>query len=99
MRHFIWIAALVVLIQVMPMAYAQSDGGTKAGTYSGPAGAPPPGLKADPLQPSNCGTPDDPKPCGPMPRGHCQPIRDVDGCGNPGPWPTAKILGPDTGFR
>jgi hypothetical protein len=68
MRLLIWIAVLAAFTQVMPMAYAQSDSGTKAGTYSGPVGAPPPGLRADPPNPANCGTPDDPKPCGPMPR-------------------------------
>jgi hypothetical protein len=68
MRHLTWIAVLAVLSLPLSAAYAQSDSGTKGGTYSGPAGAPPPGLRADALQPSNCGTPDDPKPCGPMPR-------------------------------
>src|ERR1700722_11594862 len=68
MRTIIWIAVLAAFTQIIPIAYAQSDSGTKGGTYSGPAGAPPPGLKVDRLQPSNCGTPDDPKPCGPLPR-------------------------------
>ena len=68
MRHLVWIAVLAAFTQPIPVVYAQSDSGTKGGTYSGPAGAPPPGLKADQLNPTNCGTPDDPKPCGPMPR-------------------------------
>lgn len=68
MRHLIWVAVLAAFTQVMPIAYAQSDSGTKGGTYSGPAGAPPPGLKADKPNSENCGTPDEPKPCPPMPR-------------------------------
>jgi hypothetical protein len=47
MRHLMWIAILVASTQSGPVAYAQSDSGTKGGTYSGPVGAPPPGLKAD----------------------------------------------------
>jgi hypothetical protein len=69
MRQFIWIAVLVALMQAVPAAYAQSDSGTKGGTYNaGPGGGAPPGFKADSLNPTNCGTPDDPKPCGPAPR-------------------------------
>jgi hypothetical protein len=69
MRHLTWIAILVAFTQVTPAAYAQSDYGTKGGMYdAGPSGAPPPGFRADQLNPTNCGTPDDLKPCGPMPR-------------------------------
>jgi len=69
MRHLIWIAALVALTQSLPVAYAQSDSGTKAGTYTaGPGGGPPPAYKVDPLNPTNCGTPDEAKPCGRAPR-------------------------------
>jgi hypothetical protein len=69
MRHLVWIAVLVGVIQSVPLAHAQSDSGTKGGTYNaGPLGAPPPGFRADQLNPTNCGTPDDPKPCGPMGR-------------------------------
>jgi hypothetical protein len=70
MRHLIWIAVLVAFTQAPSMAYAQSDSGTKAGTYdTGPgAGMNPPGYQADQLHPSNCGTPDNFKRCGPMPQ-------------------------------
>jgi hypothetical protein len=69
MRHLIWIAALAALSQAAPAAYAQSDGGTKGGKYNaGAVGGPPSGYNADTLNPTNCGTPDDPKPCAPMPR-------------------------------
>jgi hypothetical protein len=72
MRRLILAATLVALT---PLAYAQSSGGMTspssspaAGTTSGMTGgastAPTPG----PLDPKNCGTPDEPKPCGPMPR-------------------------------
>jgi hypothetical protein len=69
MRHLIWIA--VAMGFAMPIAYAQSSTGTKAGTYdASPAGgSTPPAYRADQLSPGNCGTPDDPKPCGgPLPR-------------------------------
>ena len=69
MRNLIWIAVIAAFTQVTPNAHAQSDSGTKGGTYdAGPSGAPPPGFSADRLNPTNCGTPDDQKPCGPMPR-------------------------------
>ena len=69
MRHLIWFAVLMASAHPLPIAYAQSDSGTKGGTYNaGPSGAPPPGFKVDQLNPNNCGTPDDPKQCGPAPR-------------------------------
>jgi len=69
MRHLIWIAILAAFPQIIPAAYAQSDRGPKGGAYSvGPNGSPHPGFVADQLNPSNCGTPDDLKLCGPMPR-------------------------------
>jgi hypothetical protein len=69
MRHFVWIAILAASTQVVPVAYAQSDSGTKGGAYNAdPSGAPPPGFRADQLNPTNCGTPGDLKLCGPMPR-------------------------------
>jgi hypothetical protein len=69
MRHLIVIAILAAFTQVIPVAYAQSDSGTKGGAYSAdPNGAPSPGFRADQLNPTNCGTPDELKPCGPMPR-------------------------------
>jgi hypothetical protein len=69
MRHLVWIAILAAFTQVTPVAYAQSDNGTKGGMYdAGPGGVPPPGFRADNLNPTNCGTPDDLKLCGPKPR-------------------------------
>jgi hypothetical protein len=69
MRHLIWIALLAACTLTLPVAYAQSDSGTKGGAYNaGPSGAPPPGFTAGQLDPKNCGTPDEPKPCGAMPR-------------------------------
>lgn len=59
---------VVALTQALPVAYAQSDSGSKAGTYNAGPGVSPPGYKVDQPNPANCGTPDDPKPCGPMPR-------------------------------
>jgi hypothetical protein len=65
MRHLIWIAVVAAFTQLVPLAYAQSDTGTKGGTYNaGPSGGPPPAFSTDKLNPTNCGTPDDPKPCG-----------------------------------
>jgi hypothetical protein len=67
MRRLILAATLVALA---PLAYAQSGGGMTspsspaAGMTSGASATPTPG----PLDPKNCGTPDEPKPCGPMPR-------------------------------
>ena len=70
MRHLIWIAVLVAFAQSVPVAFAQSDSGGKAGAYTaGPAGAPPPGYVADKLNPTNCGTPDEPRTCGPAAKG------------------------------
>jgi hypothetical protein len=67
MRNLVWIGALVSLTVFAPAAFAQSESGTKGGTYTaGAAGAPPPGFTADKLNPTNCGTPDDPKSCGPV---------------------------------
>ena len=68
MRHLVWIPILAAFTLVMPAAFAQSDSGTKGGAYAAdPSGAPPPGFRADPLNPTNCRTPDDLKLCGPMP--------------------------------
>ena len=57
MRKLVWIAALAAFAQV-PMAYAQSENPTYA--QSG----------ASAMMPSseNCGTPDEPKACPPLPR-------------------------------
>lgn len=70
MRHLIWIAVLIGFAQSMPLAHAQSESGTKGGAYAaGPGGGtPPPGYRADQPNPENCGTPDEPKACPPMPR-------------------------------
>ena len=68
MRHLMLIAVLAACTQLAPIAYAQSDSGTKGGTYGvDPSGARA-GFVTAQLNPTNCGTPDEPKPCGPMPR-------------------------------
>ncbi len=69
MRHLVWIVVLAPLALTAPVAHAQSDQGTKAGSYeAGPIGQPPPAFRPGQTDPSNCGTPDDPKACGRMPR-------------------------------
>jgi hypothetical protein len=69
MRQFIWIAILAAPTLLMPTAYAQSNRGTMGGAYeAGPDGVSPPGFRGDQPNPTNCGTPDDPNRCGPMPR-------------------------------
>ena len=69
MRHLIRIAVLAAVTQASSLAYAQSDSGTKAGTYNAAPGGgmAAPGYQAGQLNPANCGTPDNFKPCGPMP--------------------------------
>jgi hypothetical protein len=68
MRRLILAATLAALA---PMAYAQSSGGMTSpsspaatGMPSGTNAASSPGAP----DPNNCGTPDEPKSCGPMPR-------------------------------
>jgi hypothetical protein len=68
MRRLVWIAVLVGSTQIATLAHAQSDSGTKAGAYTAGPGTTPPGYKADALSPENCGTPDNPKACPPMPK-------------------------------
>jgi hypothetical protein len=68
MRHQVWIATLIGLALAVPLAHAQSASGTKAGTYNAGPGGTPQGFTPNALSPGNCGTPDDPKPCGPEPR-------------------------------
>ena len=74
MRH---IMLLTALIAVAPLAYAQTSG--NQGTRSNPGASGPPGSMntmaptgsapmAGQSDPGNCGTPDEPKPCPPMPR-------------------------------
>ena len=71
MRPMMLATALVLLT---PLAYAQSIPGSAAGPgpryYTGAPTPPPPSstrMAAQP-DPDNCGTPDEPKPCPPMPR-------------------------------
>jgi hypothetical protein len=68
MRHQVWIAMLIGFALAAPLAHAQSASGTKAGTYNAGPGGTPQGFTPNQLTPTNCGTPDDPKPCGPEPR-------------------------------
>jgi hypothetical protein len=63
MRNLTWIAILVALTQSLPVAYAQSSSGTKGGTYDAGPGGTATGFRADPLNPSNCGTPDEVRAC------------------------------------
>jgi hypothetical protein len=73
MRRIILATALMAL---SPLAYAQSIPGGSAAPGAGYTGAPPPpspssqmtGQMAGQPDPNNCGTPDEPKPCPPMPR-------------------------------
>jgi len=68
MRQLIRLAVLLTVAQPFAVAFAQSDTGTQAGAYNaGAGGMIPPGYKMEATNPSNCGTPDDPKPCPPMP--------------------------------
>ena len=76
MRRIILVTAFVALA---PLAYAQTSG--NMGTRSSPGASGPPGsmnnmggsgsMSAAPMtgqaDPGNCGTPDAPKPCPPMP--------------------------------
>ena len=75
MRQLVWIAVFVGFTQAGPMALAQSDSGTKAGAYDAGAGSTPPGYKTDALNPGNCGTPDTPRPCPPLPKHPLQHYR------------------------
>jgi hypothetical protein len=67
MRFIFLAAALVVLA---PATYAQTATGNAGGMSSGPnrATTPPPGRMAAQQGGENCGTPDEPKPCPPLPR-------------------------------
>jgi hypothetical protein len=58
MRQVIWLALLVPLAS--PAAFAQTQ--TPAGSTPAPAVS-----TSAQLDPTNCGTPDEPKLCGPMP--------------------------------
>jgi hypothetical protein len=68
MRHHAWIGVLIGFALSTSLACAQSASGTKAGTYDAGPGGTPQGFTPGALSPGNCGTPDDPKPCGPEPR-------------------------------
>jgi hypothetical protein len=69
MRRIILATALIALA---PVAYAQNMPG--GGTSPGPGytRSPPPPVASNwtvrPPDPQNCGTPDEPRPCPPMPR-------------------------------
>jgi hypothetical protein len=68
MRHLIWIAVLAGVTVSAPLGHAQSATGTQAGTYNAGPGGSAQGFTPSQLNPTNCGTPDDPKACGPQPR-------------------------------
>ena len=65
MRNLIWIAVLVGFTQV-PMAHAQSQGPTAKGTHAVSSSGSTQGHS--PSTSENCGTPDEPKSCPPLPR-------------------------------
>ena len=73
MRRFILIAAFVALA---PVVYAQSNIGTMGGPSAPPdqmggmnrGGGPATGSMTEQSGAENCGTPDEPKACPPMPR-------------------------------
>lgn len=66
-------ALVTALIALSPLAHAQGIPAGNAPPGAGYTGAPPPPppastrMAAQP-DPNNCGTPDEPKPCPPMPR-------------------------------
>jgi hypothetical protein len=70
MRCIILATALIAL---SPLAHAQGMPGSSNAPGAGYTGAPPPPPPASTQaarqpDPNNCGTPDEPKPCPPMPR-------------------------------
>ncbi len=67
MKHLLWIAVLAGSVTVGSISGARAQMASGSGAYpAGPGGAPE--YKAAPADPGNCGTPDQPKPCPPMPR-------------------------------
>ena len=58
MKKLMWIAAITALVQV-PVAFAQTENPTYAQPGASAMAAP---------SPENCGTPDEPKACPPLPR-------------------------------
>jgi hypothetical protein len=75
MRHLVWIVALIGATQLVPAAHAQSSytGSPSSSGYSGayssgPSSTAPAARTTMQPDPNNCGTPDEPKECGPMPR-------------------------------
>jgi hypothetical protein len=65
MRRIILTTALVALA---PFAYAQPNTGPMGGTDAGRAGPVVTNWVTRAPDPENCGTPDEPRPCPPMPR-------------------------------
>ena len=59
MRYMLLASALMV---VAPAAFAQTS--TSKPAMSAPAAQAPAGYTVQPANPNNCGTPDEPKPCG-----------------------------------
>ena len=57
MKKLMWIAAITALVQV-PVAFAQTETPTNSQV----------GASAMSPSPENCGTPDEPKACPPLPR-------------------------------
>ncbi len=65
------IMLLTAFVAISPLTYAQSIPGSSPTPGARSAGAPPPPVSnwtVRPPDPDNCGTPDQPSPCPPMPR-------------------------------
>jgi hypothetical protein len=65
MRHLTLLAVLAGSM-LLPVAYAQAQGAAYDTRYAANPGMNPPGAR--PMTSENCGTPDEPKACPPLPR-------------------------------
>jgi hypothetical protein len=65
MRNLLWIAVLVGFTQ-LPTAHAQSQGATAKGAHAASSSGSTQGHSQSTSE--NCGTPDEPKACPPLPR-------------------------------
>ncbi len=78
MRHLTLLAVLAGSM-LIPVAYAQAQGAAYDTRYAANPGANPPGAR--PTTSENCGTPDEPKACPPLPR-HNLAVTRVIGLGS-----------------
>jgi hypothetical protein len=65
MRHLTLLAVLAGSVMI-PVTYAQAQGAAHETRYATSSGVNPPGAR--PMTSENCGTPDEPKACPPLPR-------------------------------